>query len=267
MPNGRPDPAHTALVRGSFAPPEPIRRLRDLTRARTRLTAERSREVRRLERFLEDTGIKPSSVAGDIMGVSGQAMPEALIAGVNDPGGPPDPAVPADPAKRRLRNKIPALVEALTGRFTEHHAFPGPAAPGPDRPAHRRGHRRRDRRRHDPPLRPRPRHPPRRRRPRSPRLHRHPGPTRPGTRSLTNHTPQATGRSVTPRSSHNPADLRLFSCQTLRRARRSVVDTHPRNLHIRCLRGHRYGNRSLSSTPQHLFTAGAMSSDPTAGMY
>jgi hypothetical protein len=48
MPNGRPDPAHAALVRGSFAPPEPIRRLRDLTRARTRLTGERSREVRRL---------------------------------------------------------------------------------------------------------------------------------------------------------------------------------------------------------------------------
>ena len=66
MPNGRPDPAHTAPVRGSFAPPEPIRRLRDLTRARTRLTAERSGEVRRLERFLEDTGIKPSSVAGDM---------------------------------------------------------------------------------------------------------------------------------------------------------------------------------------------------------
>ena len=92
------------------------------SRARTRLTAERSGEVRRLERFLEDTGIKPSSVAGDIMGVSVRAMPEALIAGVDDPGGPPDPAVPADPAKRRLRNKIPALVEALTGRFTEHHA-------------------------------------------------------------------------------------------------------------------------------------------------
>ena len=55
--------------------------------------------------------------------------------------------------------------------------------------------------------------------------------------------------------------------QTLRRARRSVVDAHPRNLHIRCLRGHCYGNLSLSSTPQYLFTAGAMSSDPTAGMY
>jgi hypothetical protein len=50
-------------------------------------------------------------------------------------------------------------------------------------------------------------------------------------------------------------------------ARRSVVDTQPRNLHIRCLRGHYSGNLSLPSTPQPLFTAGAMSSDPTAGMY
>ena len=57
------------------------------------------------------------------MGVSGRAMLEALIAGVDDPAGPPDPAVLADLAKRRLRSKIPALVEALTGRFTEHHAF------------------------------------------------------------------------------------------------------------------------------------------------
>jgi transposase len=108
------------LVRGSFVPPEPVRQLRDLTRARTRLTGERSREVQRLEKFLEDAGIKLSSVASDIMGVSGRAMLEALIAGVDDPA---DPAVLADLAKRRLRAKIPQLVEALTGRFTEHHAF------------------------------------------------------------------------------------------------------------------------------------------------
>jgi len=111
------------LVRGSFVPPEPIRQLRDLTRARTRLTGERSREVQRLEKFLEDAGIKLSSVSSDIMGVSGRAMLEALISGVDDPTGPPDPTVLADLAKRRLRSKIPALVEALTGRFTEHHAF------------------------------------------------------------------------------------------------------------------------------------------------
>jgi transposase len=105
------------LVRGSFVPPEPIRQLRDLTRARTALTRERSREVQRLEKLLEDAGIKLSSVASDIVGVSGRAMLEALIAGNNDPG------ALADLAKRRLRSKIPALTEALTGRFNEHHAF------------------------------------------------------------------------------------------------------------------------------------------------
>ena len=105
------------LVRGSFVPPEPIRELRDLTRARTAITRERAREVQRLEKLLEDAGIKLSAVASDILGVSGRAMLEALIAGQ------PDPAVLADLAKRRLRVKIPALTEALTGRFSEHHAF------------------------------------------------------------------------------------------------------------------------------------------------
>jgi transposase len=105
------------LVRGSFVPPQPIRELRDLTRARTAITRERGREVQRLEKLLEDAGIKLSAVASDIMGVSGRAMLEALIAGQHDP------AVLADLAKRRLRSKIPALTEALTGRFTEHHGF------------------------------------------------------------------------------------------------------------------------------------------------
>ncbi len=105
------------LVRGSFVPPEPIRQLRDLTRARTAITRERSREVQRLEKLLEDAGIKLSSVASDITGVSGRAMLAAMIAGQTDP------AVLADLAKRRLRSKIPALTEALTGRFTDHHAF------------------------------------------------------------------------------------------------------------------------------------------------
>jgi transposase len=105
------------LVRASFVPPEPIRQLRDLTRARTAITRERGREAQRLEKLLEDAGIKLSAVASDILGVSGRAMLEALIAGERDPAGL------ADLAKRRLRSKIPALTEALTGRFTEHHAF------------------------------------------------------------------------------------------------------------------------------------------------
>ncbi|HZA87190.1 MAG TPA: IS110 family transposase [Acidimicrobiales bacterium] len=105
------------LVKGSFVPPEPIRQLRDLTRARTAITRERGREAQRLEKLLEDAGIKLSAVASDILGVSGRAMLEALIAGDRDAVGL------AELAKRRLRSKIPELTEALTGRFTEHHAF------------------------------------------------------------------------------------------------------------------------------------------------
>ncbi|MHB1088857.1 MAG: IS110 family RNA-guided transposase [Acidimicrobiales bacterium] len=105
------------LVRGSFVPPEPIRQLRDLTRARTAIVRERSREIQRLEKFLEDAGIKLSSVATDITGVSGRAMLDALVAGERDTN------VLADMAKRRLRSKIPELSEALTGRFNDHHAF------------------------------------------------------------------------------------------------------------------------------------------------
>ena len=105
------------LVRGSFVPPEPIRQLRDLTRTRTTIVRERGREIQRMEKLLEDAGIKLSSFASEISGVSGRAMLEALI------GGQHDPAVLADLAKRRLRSKIPELTEALTGRFGEHHAF------------------------------------------------------------------------------------------------------------------------------------------------
>ena len=105
------------LVRGSFVPPAPIRELRDLTRARTMMTRERGREIQRLEKLLEDAGIKLSSVASDITGVSGRLMLQALVEGQRDP------AALAELAKRRLRVKIPELTEALTGRFSEHHAF------------------------------------------------------------------------------------------------------------------------------------------------
>jgi len=107
------------LVRASFVPPEPIRRLRDLTRTRTHITRERTREIQRLEKLLEDSGIKLSSVASDITGVSGRLMLQALI----DHQGNSDPAAIADLAKRRMRSKIPVLTEALNGHFTEHHAF------------------------------------------------------------------------------------------------------------------------------------------------
>ena len=105
------------LVRASFVPPEPIRVLRDLTRARTTIAQARTKEIGRLARLLEDAGIKLSSMACEITGVSGRGMLEALIAGQRDP------AVLADLAKRQLPKKIPALTEALQARFNDHHAF------------------------------------------------------------------------------------------------------------------------------------------------
>ncbi len=105
------------LLRGSFVPPAPIRDLRDLTRYRTALLQERTREVNRLHKLLQDTGIKLSSVATDILGASGRAMLHALLAGTTDP------AALADLARGKLRKKRPALREALAGRFRAHHAF------------------------------------------------------------------------------------------------------------------------------------------------
>ncbi|MGO8936970.1 MAG: IS110 family transposase [Mycobacterium sp.] len=104
------------LLRPSFVPPAPIRRLRDYTRLRTDLTHDRSRQVQRLEKLLEDALIKLSTVATDIMGVSGRAMIEALIAGQRDP------RVLAGLARGRMKTKHSALVAALDGRFDEHHA-------------------------------------------------------------------------------------------------------------------------------------------------
>lgn len=105
------------LLSPSFVPPPPIRDLRDLTRYRTALIRERGREVQRLHKVLQDAGIKLSSAATDIMGVSGRAMLEALMQGTKDP------AILADLAKGKLRKKIPLLRQAMVGHFREHHAF------------------------------------------------------------------------------------------------------------------------------------------------
>ena len=104
------------MLRPSFVPPVEIRQLRDYTRLRTDLTRDRTRHAQRLEKLLEDALIKLSSVASDIMGVSGRAMIEALIAGERDPH------VLAELARGRLRVKRALLVRALTGRFDDHHA-------------------------------------------------------------------------------------------------------------------------------------------------
>jgi transposase len=106
------------LVRPSFVPPRPVRELRDLTRYRKTQIQARTRETQRLDKVLQDAGIKLSSVATDVLGVSGRAMLEALVAGTHDP------AVLAALAKGRLRTKLPALRKALAGRFrTEHHGL------------------------------------------------------------------------------------------------------------------------------------------------
>lgn len=105
------------LLRASLVPPEPVRQLRDLTRARTLMTRDRTRVEQRLEKFLESSGIKLSAVVSELTGVSGRLMLRALADGERDP------VVLADLAKGTMRNKIPQLEEALVGRFTEHHAF------------------------------------------------------------------------------------------------------------------------------------------------
>jgi len=105
------------LLRASFIPPQSQRDLRDLTRYRTTLVRERARIVNRLQKALEDANLKLAGVATDVMGVSGRAMLEALLAGQTDT------EQLAELAKGRLRKKIPQLKEALTGRVREHHRF------------------------------------------------------------------------------------------------------------------------------------------------
>ena len=105
------------LLKASFVPPEPIRELRDLTRQRTPLIQERSAAANRIQKVLEDANRKLASVATEVLGVSGRDRREALIAG------PTDPEQLADLARKRLREKIPALPLALQGRVTEHHRF------------------------------------------------------------------------------------------------------------------------------------------------
>lgn len=104
------------MLRPSFVPPKAIRDIRDYTRLRHDLVADRTRYKLRLEKLLEDALIKLSSVATNFLGLSGRAMIDALIAGERGP------QKLAELALGKLRIKRPALVEALTGRFDDHHA-------------------------------------------------------------------------------------------------------------------------------------------------
>ena len=103
------------LIKGSFIPPKPIRELRDLTRYRQKLIQQKSSELNRLQKFLEDANIKLASVVSDIQGQSAQEMIQHLIQ--NDL----NPHEMADLAKRRLRSKLSELEMALEGILTDHH--------------------------------------------------------------------------------------------------------------------------------------------------
>jgi transposase len=105
------------LLRGSFVPPPAIGELRDLTRYRKRLVQAHTAECQRIQKTLEDAGIKLDSVASDVLGVSGRLMLAALA------GGERDAAVLAELAKGKLRKKIPELRQALRGRFQDHHSL------------------------------------------------------------------------------------------------------------------------------------------------
>ena len=119
------------LLRASFVPPIEIRELRENTRYRRQLVEERSCEVQRLQKLLEDAGLKLSSVASQFLGVTGRAMLEALVSGERDP------EVLAARAKGRLRPKAGQLARSVPGRFPT----PGPLAswaglcPGNNEPA------------------------------------------------------------------------------------------------------------------------------------
>jgi transposase len=103
------------LVRPSFIPAAEIRELRDLVRTRTTLITDRSRQVNRAQKVLEDANIKLGNVAADVMGVSGRLMIEQLIAGQTDP------TTLAQLARGRMRAKRAALQEALEGNVKAHH--------------------------------------------------------------------------------------------------------------------------------------------------
>src|SRR5258708_21177277 len=105
------------LLPASFVPPRPQRELRDLTRYRSSLAADRARLVNRIQKTLEDTTIKLASVATDITGKSGRAILQALLEGEQNP------QTLADLARGRMKEKREQLAQALQGTLTDHHRF------------------------------------------------------------------------------------------------------------------------------------------------
>ena len=105
------------LLRASFVPPRPQRELRDLTRYRSSLAADRARLVNRIQKTLEDTNIKLASVATDITGKSGRAILEAMLHGEQNP------QKLAELAQGRMKEKREQLTQALQGTLRDHHRF------------------------------------------------------------------------------------------------------------------------------------------------
>ena len=105
------------LLKGSFVPPTPIQDLRDLTRYRIELRQSQNRVANRIQKFLEQANLKLSSVASDVLGVSGRRMLEAIIAGQDNP------EQLAQLARGRLKSKTAELAQALAGRVRDHHRF------------------------------------------------------------------------------------------------------------------------------------------------
>jgi transposase len=105
------------MLKASFVPPKPQRALREMTRYRTTLVEERTRLINRVQKLLEGANIKLSSVVSSVMGVSARAMLAEIVVGQTDP------ALMAELARGRLRNKIPELEKALTGIVQPHHRF------------------------------------------------------------------------------------------------------------------------------------------------
>jgi transposase len=105
------------LLRPSFVPDRAERELRELTRYRSSLVRERSAEVNRLQKTLEGANIKLAGVVSDVLGVSARAMLAELVAGQEDA------KALADLAVGQLREKLPALERALTGRMSAHQRF------------------------------------------------------------------------------------------------------------------------------------------------
>ena len=105
------------LLRPSFVPDRDQRELRELTRYRISLVQERAAEVNRLQKTLEGANIKVAGIATDIMGKSGREMLNLLVAGETDP------AILAQCARGRMKEKIPQLERALAGRFGPHQRF------------------------------------------------------------------------------------------------------------------------------------------------